>query len=91
MQPQNRPEPPEDAVVRAMRGLFGRDSLYMASWALQLVGAAALTPAITRLLGTDEFGAVATATAVMQVLFVVSGLGLATSLQRRYAGPNGPA
>ena len=73
-----------------MRGLFGRDSLYMVTWALQLLGAAALTPVLTRLVGTDEFGIVATATAVMQVLFVISGLGLATSLQRRYAGPNGP-
>jgi O-antigen/teichoic acid export membrane protein len=63
----------------------------MVTWALQLIGAAVLTPLITRLVGTDEFGAVAAATAVMQVLFVVSGLGLATSLQRRYPGPDGPA
>ncbi len=85
------PERVDDVVAHALRGLFGRDSLYMVTWALQLVAAAALTPVITRLLRTDEFGAVAAATAVMQVLFVLTGLGLATSLQRRYAGPGGPA
>ena len=81
-----------DAVVaHAVRGLFRRDSLYMVTWALQLLAAAALTPVITRLLGTDQFGAVAAATAVMQVLFVLTDLGLATALQRHYAGPDGLA
>jgi O-antigen/teichoic acid export membrane protein len=81
----------DDAVAHALRGLFGRDSLYLLTWALQLAAAAALTPLITRIMGTAEFGAVATATAVMQVLFVVAGLGLRTAIQRHYAGPDGPA
>jgi len=81
--------PVDDTVARAVRGLFGRDSLYMLMWALQLVAAAALTPAITRVLGTPEFGAVAAATAVMQVLVVVAGLGLRTAIQRHYAGSGG--
>jgi O-antigen/teichoic acid export membrane protein len=76
-------------VAHTVRKLFGRDSLYMITWALQLAAAAALTPLVTRILGTDEFGAVAAATAVMQVLFVVAGLGLSTAIQRHYAGPDG--
>lgn len=83
-------EPVEAVVAGALAGLFRRDSLYMVTWALQLLAAAALTPVITRLLATDQFGAVAAATAVMQVLFVLTDLGLATALQRRYAGPGGP-
>jgi O-antigen/teichoic acid export membrane protein len=81
----------DDTVARALRGLFGRDSLYMLMSTIQLAGAALLTPVITRVLGTAEFGRVAVANAVMQVLFVVGGLGLSTAMQREYAGSNGPA
>jgi O-antigen/teichoic acid export membrane protein len=79
----------DERVARALKGLFGRDSLYMAVWALQLVAAAALTPVITRVVGADEFGTVAAATAVMQVLFVLAGLGLRTAIQRHYSRPHG--
>jgi O-antigen/teichoic acid export membrane protein len=82
----------DDAVVtRALRGLFGRDSVYLLVWALQLIVAAAATPVITRLMGPAEFGGVAAANAVMQVLFIVAGLGLRMAIQRWYAGPDGPA
>jgi len=83
-------EPHSDAVAHTLRKLFGRDSLYMLTWALQLGVAAALTPLVTRIMGADEFGAVVAAIAVMQVLFVVAGLGLSTAIQRRYAGLDGP-
>ncbi|MDP9799650.1 O-antigen/teichoic acid export membrane protein [Catenuloplanes nepalensis] len=71
--------------------LFGRDSLYMILWAVQLGCAALLTPVLTRFLGTGEFGTVAAANTVMQVLFVVGGFGLQTAIQRAYAQPGGPA
>jgi O-antigen/teichoic acid export membrane protein len=80
----------DDAVAHALGKLFGRDSLYMITWALQLAVAAAVTPLVTRIMGIDEFGAVAAAIAVMQVLFVLAGLGLRTAIQRQYAGPDGP-
>ncbi|GAB7048155.1 lipopolysaccharide biosynthesis protein [Catenuloplanes indicus] len=67
--------------------LFGRDSLYMILWAVQLGCAALLTPVLTRFLGTGEFGTVAAANTVMQVLFVVGGFGLQTAIQRAYARP----
>jgi O-antigen/teichoic acid export membrane protein len=70
--------------------LFGRDSLYMAIWAVQLVCAALLTPIITRVLGPNEFGTVTSANAVMQVLFVLAGLGLQSAVQREYATHRNP-
>jgi O-antigen/teichoic acid export membrane protein len=81
----------DGAVAHALRGLFGRDSLYMLSWVVQLLCAALLTPVITRVMGVAQFGGVAAATAVMQILFVVAGLGLSTAIQRQYAARGGPA
>jgi O-antigen/teichoic acid export membrane protein len=78
------------AVAHTMSGLFGRDSIYLLTWVLQIVGAAGVTPAITRLLGRHEYGGVAAATAVMQVLFVFAACGLQVAIQRWFAGRNGP-
>lgn len=80
---------PRTDVDSHLSQLFGRDSLYMVLWVLQLVCAAALTPVITRFLGTGEFGIVAAGNAVMQVLFVLAGLGLHVAVQRQYADKNG--
>ena len=76
---------PVDKVSSQLSRLFGRDSLYMVIWALQLLCAACLTPVITRVLGVAEFGVVASAIAVMEVLFVLGGLGLDTAVQRQFA------
>ncbi|MFF5291794.1 lipopolysaccharide biosynthesis protein [Paractinoplanes globisporus] len=65
--------------------LFGRDSLYMLMWAVQIICAALLTPVTTRVLGLPEFGTITSANAVMQVLFVFAGLGLQTAVQREYS------
>ena len=73
-----------------MRSLFGQDSVYMLLWVLQLLGAAALTPLMTRLMNPHEFGGVAASNAAMQVLFVLAGLGLQTAIQRQYARESGP-
>jgi O-antigen/teichoic acid export membrane protein len=79
----------EHTVAHSVRGLFRRDSLYLVVWAVQIVTAAALTPVITRVMGPTEFGGVAAAIAVMQVLFVLAGMGLQTAIQRHYAGQDG--
>jgi O-antigen/teichoic acid export membrane protein len=84
------PATPGDAVSGAMSGLFGRDSLYMVVWILQVVTAAAMTPVTTRLLGTAEFGAVAAAIAIMQVLTAVAGFGLQVAIQRQFATAGDP-
>lgn len=77
----------ESAAV--VRGLFGRDSLYMILWAIQMILAAVLTPVITRLMGASRFGTVASAVAIMQFLVTVGGLSLQTSVQRAYAREGG--
>lgn len=76
-------------VVQQVSHLFGRDSIYLLLWAVQLLCAAALTPVITRLLGSGEFGIVASGNAVMQVLFVIGGFGLQTAIQREYEACGG--
>jgi O-antigen/teichoic acid export membrane protein len=71
-----------------MRGLFGRDSLYVLIWGLQ-VGVAALSiPVTTRLLGRN-FGVVTTAFAVMQILVPLCSFSLSTSVQRAYRADGG--
>ena len=66
--------------------LFGRDSIYLMVWAIQLLCAALFTPILTRVLGASEFGTVTSANAIMQILFVFAGLGLQVAVQREHAG-----
>lgn len=80
--PAAGPAPDHDAVRTAMSGLFGRDSLYLLFWFLQVVVAALATPLATRLLGAPQFGVYSAANAVMQVLFVLGGLGLQVAVQK---------
>ncbi|WP_433300441.1 lipopolysaccharide biosynthesis protein [Actinoplanes sp. CA-030573] len=77
--------PPPTAGKGHVSQLFGRDSLYMLMWAVQIICAALLTPVTTRVLGLSEFGTITSANAVMQVLFVFAGLGLQTAVQREYS------
>lgn len=72
-------------------GLFGRDMIYLAFWAMQIVIAAALTPATTRLMPKTAFGQASAATAVMQLLVCLFGFSLYTGVQRAYAGEDGEA
>jgi hypothetical protein len=74
----------QPAAENVLTGLFGRDALFMVAWAVQLVVAALATPFITRVMPRAEFGLVASGTAVMQVLFVLAGAGLATAIQRQH-------
>jgi O-antigen/teichoic acid export membrane protein len=82
---RHEPGGTDDVVDEALGGLFGRDSVYMVLWGVQVVAAATVTPLLTRLLDVPAFGLVVTATAVMQVLFVLAGLGLYAAVQRQYA------
>jgi len=76
-------------VVATVRGMFGRDSIYLLLWVVQLGMAALFTPVSTRLLGPVRFGLVAASIAIMQVLVAVGGLGMQNAVQRRYAAPGG--
>jgi O-antigen/teichoic acid export membrane protein len=79
----------EVQTAQALRGLFGRDSIYVALWGVQLGIAALCTPVITRVLGPARFGVVASSVAVMQVLVAIGGASLQTAVQRQYAKPGG--
>ncbi|HUB76542.1 MAG TPA: hypothetical protein VL977_05760, partial [Solirubrobacteraceae bacterium] len=82
--------PPREAdAAHALSRLFGRDSLYVLLWGLQLALAALVTPAATRLLVASAYGRVMSATAVMQVLVAIGGMGLQSAVQRQYAREDG--
>jgi O-antigen/teichoic acid export membrane protein len=81
----------DETSAQALRGLFGRDSLYLILWAIQIVLAALLTPVETRLLGPSSFGVVAAAVAVMQLLVQVGSFNLQTAIARAYTRPDGEA
>ncbi|WP_262323353.1 lipopolysaccharide biosynthesis protein [Acidiferrimicrobium sp. IK] len=67
-----------------------RDYLYFSGQALQMVLAAVVTPLVTRLIGPSQFGRVAAAMAIMQILVCFEGLGLQVGVQRLHAeGPDG--
>ena len=96
---QEAPRPPEAPSVagqvstetsEAVRGLFGRDSVYVLLWGLQLLLAAVITPLATRLLSSAAYGRVQVATAIMQVLIIVAGIGLQSAVQRHFQRPDGP-
>ncbi|AMM22027.1 hypothetical protein AX769_20090 [Frondihabitans sp. PAMC 28766] len=69
-------------------GLFGRGLLYVVVWSLQLLGSTIVSPILAHLLGPTQFGSLATAIALYQVLSVVALLGLdqALVLQRAEDG-----
>jgi O-antigen/teichoic acid export membrane protein len=75
-----------ETVIHTM---FGRDSLYVVVLALQLVTAVVLVPVITRVLGPDGYGRLATAVALSQAVFPAAALGLQIGIQRVFAGPGG--
>ncbi len=79
----------ETAESAAVSGLFGRDMVYLAFMGLQIVLAAALTPATTRLMPKSAFGQAAAGIAVMQLLTSVFSYGLYTAVQRAYARDDG--
>lgn len=62
---RGRAESADEVAGQAMSKLFGRDSLFMIVWAVQVVVGAGLTPVIARLMGGVEFGQLSAATAVM--------------------------
>jgi O-antigen/teichoic acid export membrane protein len=70
---------------QAVRGLFGRDLVYLLLWAAQIGGVALFTPLTTRLLGPARFGQAAVAVAVMQVLVAIGSFQLQVAVQRAYA------
>ncbi|MBN9099312.1 MULTISPECIES: oligosaccharide flippase family protein [unclassified Pseudonocardia] len=69
----------------AMSGLFGRGLLYAIVPALQLLSATLVSPVLAHLLGPSEFGDLATAIAVHQLLVVLAVIGLDQALVQQRA------
>ena len=75
-----------------MDSLVSRGSVYMVGTALQLGGALLILPALTRALSPTEYGIVAAAVVIQNILIVVGSAGLPAALVRLYFdGDVGPA
>jgi O-antigen/teichoic acid export membrane protein len=83
--------PPADhaGTSSPLRAMFTRDFVYLGVSALQVVLAALITPVLTRLVGVGEFGQVALAIVVAQLLGVTFSLGLPFAAQRVFVGEDG--
>lgn len=79
----------QPAAAAVMRRMFTRDFLYLAVSSLQVVLAALVTPFVTRRVSADQFGQVALAVAVMQILGPVLSFGLPFATQKVFAGQDG--
>ncbi len=76
------PTPPPGTGTAASRTVLGRGLLYTVGTAAPVLSNAVVTPFVTRLLGSDEYGVVATALVVIQVGMILAGLGLAAAITR---------
>lgn len=79
----------EEPVAATVHGMFGRDSIFLLLWVVQLGVAALFTPVSTRLLGPERFGLVAASIAIMQLLVAIGSVSLQNAVQRRYAASGG--
>jgi O-antigen/teichoic acid export membrane protein len=77
------------AVTGALRAMFTRDFIFLGASALQVVLAAVVTPILTRVVGVGEFGQLALAVVVAQLLGVTFSLGLPFAAQKAFAGEDG--
>lgn len=80
-----------DTVAGSRRELFGRGSVYTLASAVQAGSALLILPLVTRLLDPSDYGLVATATVVAQLLAVLASLGLNGAVMLEYFTPDGPA
>jgi O-antigen/teichoic acid export membrane protein len=82
---------PDDhpAAANALRAMFTRDFVYLGVSALQVVLAAVMTPILTRLVGIGQFGQMALAVVVAQLLGVTLSFGLPFAAQKVFAEEDG--
>lgn len=72
--------PDEETGESKGSGLFGRGLLYVVVWSLQLLASTVVSPILAHLLGPSDFGQLASALALFQVLSVAALLGLDQAL-----------
>lgn len=74
------PGSPAEPTPHANSHLFGRGLLYVVVWSLQLFAGTIVSPILAYVLGPTEFGSLASAIALHQVLTVLALLGLDQAL-----------
>ena len=79
------PVPAETRKGGGLSDLFGRGLLYVVVWSLQIVSATLVSPVLAYLLGPSEFGQLASAIALHQVLIILAVLGLDQALVQQRA------
>jgi O-antigen/teichoic acid export membrane protein len=87
------PAPPEEDSAPFMAGLFGRGLLYVAVTSLPLVTATVVSPVLAHLLGPEQFGLLASAIALHQVLMAIAVVGVDQALilvRAESGGDRGP-
>jgi O-antigen/teichoic acid export membrane protein len=77
------------SATKALRAMFTRDFVYLGVSALQVVLTAAMTPILTRLVSVGEYGQLAIAVIVAQLLGVTFSFGLPFAAQKVFAGHDG--
>ncbi|MCW2809984.1 MAG: hypothetical protein JWP61_442 [Friedmanniella sp.] len=79
---------PETDTAQQQSGLFGRGLLYVIVFSLQTVAATVVSPVLAHLIGPVEFGRLASAISLFQLLTVLATIGLdqAIVLQRAQDG-----
>ncbi|MHB1582471.1 MAG: lipopolysaccharide biosynthesis protein [Acidimicrobiales bacterium] len=86
-------EPPGPAVDRVtlhrsheatLRRMFGRDFVYVFGGVLPLAVSALILPALTRIMGPQQFGISSLGVAISAVLYVFLAFGMQTGVQREY-------
>ena len=79
-------EEPGSTGQKESAHLFGRGLLYVIVWSLQLVAGTVVSPILAHVMGPAEFGALASAIALHQVLSVLALLGLDQALVLQRVG-----
>lgn len=74
----------------ASRQLLGRGSIFTVARLVQMAAALLVVPVVTRSMSTDQYGTVATATRVGQLLAALLALGLPAAITRTYFTDSGP-
>jgi O-antigen/teichoic acid export membrane protein len=82
---------PDDhrSATHALRAMFTRDFVYLAMSALQLILAALMTPVLTRSISVSQFGQLALAMTMAQLLGPIFSFGLPFAAQKIFAGEDG--
>ena len=81
----NSRSPREQYTDSHLAGMFGRDFLYTAASAAQLLSAIVITPVLARILTTGEFGSFSANLALLWVIVWSTSLGLSVGITKVYS------